>query len=183
MPHHPAAATGVKFQHTAARRRLLQINVVFALRERFQHTAARRRLPPACSLRDAPHAVSTHSRPKAAADAGFQALPYFAFQHTAARRRLRVPFPCVIAHRSSFNTQPPEGGCPHRRIHRHRPRSFNTQPPEGGCRAAGCLVRDGGVSTHSRPKAAALICSGWGLARIVSTHSRPKAAAPCLKTL
>ena len=32
------------------------------------------------------------------------------FQHTAARRRL-VKFAILISYPSSFNTQPPEGGC------------------------------------------------------------------------
>ena len=55
----------------------------------FQHTAARRRLPrtPCSSLYSS--SVSTHSRPKAAAD-------------TVRFRRQRD---------QSFNTQPPEGGC------------------------------------------------------------------------
>ena len=57
--------------------------------------------------------------------------------------------------------------------------SFNTQPPEGGCEyttgAINGIARP--VSTHSRPKAAAIndfIANGKTL---VSTHSRPKAAA------
>ena len=77
----------------------------------------------------------------------------------------------------SFNTQPPEGGCPsancrtaehsgfqhtaaRRRLDTNQKcpahcESFNTQPPEGGCsrlKPSGCLTS---VSTHSRPKAAA----------------------------
>ena len=59
-----------------------------------------------------------------------------------------------------FNTQPPEGGC----VISHAPASpvhcFNTQPPEGGCehRHRHELINIG-VSTHSRPKAAADIAS------------------------
>ena len=34
-----------------------------------------------------------------------------------------------------------------------------------------------GVSTHSRPKAAALVFGNAYLEKVVSTHSRPKAAA------
>ena len=79
----------------------------------------------------------------------------------------------------SFNTQPPEGGCVKRLTGRNKelmfqhtaarrrlritlldlpdsPRSFNTQPPEGSCVVN---INTGevycGVSTHSRPKAAA----------------------------
>ena len=77
---------------------------------------------------------------------------------------------------------------------------FNTQPPEGGCRGLGGPGFGRCVSTHSRPKAAALVALvfpvGEGqfqhtaarrrlqpaptvnLLRLeVSTHSRPKAAA------
>ena len=99
-----------------------------------------------------------------------------------------------------FNTQPPEGGCercPGPGPGRIR---FNTQPPEGGCMKAlmsamslllfqhtaarrrlptpsRIAIRGWGVSTHSRPKAAArgLFCERSDTP--VSTHSRPKAAA------
>ena len=58
--------------------------------------------------------------------------------------------------------------------------SFNTQPPEGGCkpfwRVRHCLY----VSTHSRPKAAALKAGATDKQIVVSTHSRPKAAAGSL---
>ena len=78
------------------------------------------------------------------------------FQHTAARRRLQPPHLSNLRNLNSFNTQPPEGGCPRnlkkfrgeRGVSTHsRPkaaapppilfpleiRCFNTQPPEGGC--------------------------------------------------
>ena len=53
--------------------------------------------------------VSTHSRPKAAANPLIGVLASDWFQHTAARRRLS---PTVTADDTtdSFNTQPPEGG-------------------------------------------------------------------------
>ena len=57
----------VKFQHTAARRRLDQILRTFAAKTEFQHTAARRRL---------------------ALVACVDRLVKTVFQHTAARRRL-----------------------------------------------------------------------------------------------
>ena len=76
------------------------------------------------------------------------------FQHTAARRRLHGALDrCVPAGR--FNTQPPEGGCPLRKMTAHSLRSFNTQPPEGGCGSGAAAGRRCKVSTHSRPKAAA----------------------------
>ena len=145
----------------------------------FQHTAARRRLPdrrnrPARYARVSTHSrpkaaagddgglgaddvgVSTHSRPKAAAFAHYvrralgevstHSRPKAAaqvckprprahrFQHTAARRRLPM----------RLMTAPP-------------PSSFNTQPPEGGCESEPPRPAMPTVSTHSRPKAAALI--------------------------
>ena len=79
-----------KFQHTAARRRLLHESLLSTTKQaRFQHTAARRRLRDNPLFKNAPIKVSTHSRPKAAAFV----------QHSL---RLRQP---------GFNTQPPEGGC------------------------------------------------------------------------
>ena len=53
---------------------------------------------------------------------------------------------------------------------------FNTQPPEGGWAAPRDLRVPGGVSTHSRPKAAGLTVRGRSGRGMVSTHSRPKAA-------
>ena len=87
-------------------------------------------LPPSMSISN----VSTHSRPKAAAQ----------------RRR------AASASAGCFNTQPPEGGC-------LPPRSYNTRaaPVSTHSRpkaAAGCSLIGGviwHVSTHSRPKAAA----------------------------
>ena len=78
----------------------------------FQHTDARRRLPSIVKGQKNQELVSTHSRPKAAAQLEHLVVTYpMLFQHTAARRRLlgfvefgRISQPC-------FNTQPPEGGC------------------------------------------------------------------------
>ena len=102
--------------------------------ERFQHTAARRRLPriarrlarcPRCFNTQPPEGgcpedvalpnivrVSTHSRPKAAADNNC-VWQFFSirFQHTAARRRLPAAASAASALAKGFNTQPPEGGC------------------------------------------------------------------------
>ena len=106
---HPCAISTFRFQHTAARRRLVVYGGSTFADEAFQHTAARRRLgrplwrilpktgfntqPPEGGWLDARGngqsiAVSTHSRPKAA---GLNTcLPKWRvmFQHTAARRRL-----------------------------------------------------------------------------------------------
>ena len=79
-----------QFQHTAARRRLPAGAACAGRMMWFQHTAARRRLHRA--------AVTT--------------LISEQFQHTAARRRLpQKATDAALSALSSFNTQPPEGGC------------------------------------------------------------------------
>ena len=165
------------FQHTAARRRLRLTWSLRPDREKFQHTAARRRLRRARRRAWRNRHVSTHSRPKAAA---------------------RAPVTWSLRP-ESFNTQPPEGGCPppdgtpgviesfqhtaaRRRLRGqekafHFSGGFNTQPPEGGCENAGAVYVGVYVSTHSRPKAAAEIDRPAARIIVVSTHSRPKAAA------
>ena len=62
------------FQHTAARRRLLFAKQAVSLCAQFQHTAARRRLFLLSGYVDVENVVSTHSRPKAAADGGVLVL-------------------------------------------------------------------------------------------------------------
>ena len=76
------------FQHTAARRRLVNRTPEVGSYAPFQHTAARRRLAHLSCLDPQPCRVSTHSRPKAAG----RPNKYSGSAH-----------PC-------FNTQPPEGG-------------------------------------------------------------------------
>ena len=53
---------------------------------------------------------------------------------------------------------------------------FNTQPPEGGWRRLLLDTVCAEVSTHSRPKAAAVPNASLAVPNTVSTHSRPKAA-------
>ena len=121
--------------------------------------------------------VSTHSRPKAAGVIRRAAFWQVGFQHTAARRRLDF---------ASSGCGKPSGVSTH-----SRPKAagftsivfipifscFNTQPPEGGWLS---LTFDSNVdnlvSTHSRPKAAGLFPITEAPAFGVSTHSRPKAA-------
>ena len=98
---------------------------------RFQHTAARRRLTADKPGKTVNRLVSTHSRPKAAATAAQAVIPTSLFQHTAARRRLTKQSKLLI-----YGT------------------SFNTQPPEGGCNGLIFSKASCNVSTHSRPKAA-----------------------------
>ena len=86
-------------------------------------------------------------------------------------------------------------------MYRERAQGFNTQPPEGGCITSSNFATIAtSVSTHSRPKAAAILGGfvrdpvtgfqhtaarrrllnaqhGFDEDEEVSTHSRPKAAA------
>ena len=77
--------------------------------------------------------VSTHSRPKAAAqfnkliDRGLEVSTH-SRPKAAAFVIPAYPFPF-----KSFNTQPPEGGCASQWLLTRLARCFNTQPPEGGC--------------------------------------------------
>ena len=63
-------------------------------------------------------------------------------------------------------------------MYRERAQGFNTQPPEGGCITSSNFATIAtSVSTHSRPKAAAVVMLLNVDGSTVSTHSRPKAAA------
>ena len=100
---------------------------------KFQHTAARRRLHLDLHLIEPDKHVSTHSRPKAAAKACHHLAVKQRFQHTAARRRLRRHiFKHTIETMVSTHSRPKAAAfsSDFGRINR---RSFNTQPPEGGC--------------------------------------------------
>ena len=145
-------------------------------------------------------AVSTHSRPKAAAASQPPSRPTTACFNTqppegGCQSRCRNG-----ANALRFNTQPPEGGCSkpasgpgagekfqHTAARRRlpaglpsagmEPRSFNTQPPEGGC-----ARRRNRVHTSHRfntqPPEGGCEARVWAWGRgEVSTHSRPKAAA------
>ena len=167
----------IRFQHTAARRRLGSGEAAAHQFGMFQHTAARRRLAGHCCY---PH-------------------PHNLFQHTAARRRLGLKTRMFAGCRSfntqppeggwfglfnfaralmSFNTQPPEGGWLRSKIAMIWAISFNTQPPEGGWEVVRPYAVAFLVSTHSRPKAAGLPKTVVNDVQTVSTHSRPKAAGP-----
>ena len=82
------ARMGRTFQHTAARRRLPKMRVINNGGQLFQHTAARRRLHARPNAGVPGQPVSTHSRPKAAANRFLRRILHYLFQHTAARRRL-----------------------------------------------------------------------------------------------
>ena len=106
--------------------------MVLPIHFKFQHTAARRRLVLGGGVTPFLGSVSTHSRPKAAGCAtGFLQLPTL-FQHTAARRRLAIFRRKTYETQNCFNTQPPEGGWNKRHCLTYWATCFNTQPPEGG---------------------------------------------------
>ena len=167
----------ISFQHTAARRRLLQSKRALPYPFMFQHTAARRRL---------------------------QFVQRFCgmlskFQHTAARRRLQpLVWGNITSSIVSTHSRPKAAAIRERTMEgrlavstHSRPKAaaclralffkticcFNTQPPEGGCNINGEHFIAQCVSTHSRPKAAAFEGGGFSSLVSVSTHSRPKAAA------
>ena len=64
------------------------MTIIFWSIFKFQHTAARRRLVVDGPVVDIVRRVSTHSRPKAAGRVIFGRTHLLKFQHTAARRRL-----------------------------------------------------------------------------------------------
>ena len=149
------------FQHTAARRRLLNICLSWqCLRIVSTHSraeaAAHNGMIDTQSARVSTHSraeaaatapackaavltVSTHSRAEAAAKREEKILPVeVVFQHTAARRRLLAIRHKRINSSMSFNTQPRGGGC-WLEIFRELSclRGFNTQPRGGGCNNIG----------------------------------------------
>ena len=169
------------FQHTAARRRLDPYTQPQGLRK-VVSTHSRPKAAGECKAkRKYLSRVSTHSRPKAAGfDTSEYSLSTLLFQHTAARRRLveqlaKHGFQTAVSTHSRpkaagvavgddfqttlrFNTQPPEGGWVYLHHLLKRWLCFNTQPPEGGWDAGSKTGLKLRVSTHSRPKAAGIIC-------------------------
>ena len=99
------------FQHTAARRRLLQEKV-----EKGEITIVSTHSPPKAAatygyLACKEKGLSTHSRPKAAATYGDLA---FKVKGVSTHSRPKAAAPCqykFLGQFTSFNTQPPEGGC------------------------------------------------------------------------
>ena len=165
----------------------------------FQHTAARRRLLDAVEMANIQLHVSTHSRPKAAASIN-GAVEMCLKVSTHSRPKAAATGLCGwIWFQHGFNTQPPEGGCKIESM----PSTYETVSTHSRPKAAASLQilydTHQHVSTHSRPKAAAYRaeisgCPKWfqhtaARRRLhqsvhsiqekyhVSTHSRPKAAA------
>ena len=100
-----------QFQHTAARRRLRTVIVTAGGKRWFQHTAARRRLRLQFLPKFLPLVVSTHSRPKAAAN---QTIKFTETLNVSTHSRPKAAAKIqklVLTTSKCFNTQPPEGGC------------------------------------------------------------------------
>ena len=188
------------FQHTAARRRLAELQFQPNPINRFQHTAARRRLAPfffkthewtrvsthsrpkaagkSCHPRRRSSHVSTHSRPKAAGDPNIKNKKSTAVS-THSRPKAAGPDMGYESLRGEFQHTAARRRLARSRFWTGRRRQcFNTQPPEGGWPNKHHAGRDDiRVSTHSRPKAAGYLLTSKTLFYIrVSTHSRPKAA-------
>ena len=123
----------LRFQHTAARRRLACFPPPCQRFEEFQHTAARRRLDSGAQSCALLNIVSTHSRPKAAGGLNGRPFRFFGVSTHSRPKAAGFPFSTTCLPLTGFNTQPPEGGW------------FL-------CRQAAILGLI--VSTHSRPKAA-----------------------------
>ena len=127
----------------------------------FQHTAARRRLPWLLPPISTSLKVSTHSRPKAAACVpSVYAISVFLFQHTAARRRLHhvfvVPDRIVMFQHTAARRRLPGLNplhCHHRKFQHTAARRRLLAHDKSPWLASS-------VSTHSRPKAAALLLGG-----------------------
>ena len=165
------------FQHTAARRRLHHNYNQIPLEIVFQHTAARRRLRGFTLWRTIAQKVSTHSRPKAAANC-ISGLNVGSSVSTHSRPKAAATFETRCPHCIKVSTH----SRPKAAAFSYKQRTvcfagFNTQPPEGGCSEMFGWLFCWDVSTHSRPKAAATIYIPLKMVIAVSTHSRPKAAA------
>ncbi len=122
--------------------------------------------------------VSTHSRPKAAADRiGDLIYKYWVSTHSRPKAAATSKVFFVLGG-LGFNTQPPEGGCILGFDSNVATNGFNTQPPEGGClrhaHRGDTDARFQHTAARRRLRWGGIpaACHVW-----VSTHSRPKAAA------
>ena len=77
----------------------------------FQHTAARRRLLNKTAKNGKVYAVSTHSRPKAAAIIRRDKITIMLVSTHSRPKAAAEPQLVNASGAASFNTQPPEGGC------------------------------------------------------------------------
>ena len=151
-----ARAAGLRFQHTAARRRLELLPDMQARAGLFQHTAARRRLV---------------SPIRWGCTCGW-------FQHTAARRRLGLPS-CTMAGATlvSTHSRPKAAGFDGWHSQVKTAVSTHSRPKAAG-RLRRRLWEILTVSTHSRPKAAGGCKGFWrGNGRFQHTAARRRLGA------
>ena len=192
-----------EFQHTAARRRLPKLTAQPLESLLFQHTAARRRLPRCIDACPVTLLVSTHSRPKAAAETEppRRAMPTVSTHSRPKAAAFDLP-PVPGATLVSTHSRP-KAAAPELNQHSHSNCRFNTQPPEGGCAVLVAMIAFWSLFQHTAARRRLLpihirrrIATGFNTQppeggclsdaaaafgiRIVSTHSRPKAAAPTI---
>ena len=193
------------FQHTAARRRLLDGWTLTTTSKWFQHTAARRRLLFPSLINVYLSGVSTHSRPKAAAWLGEWLGSEVGVSTHSRPKAAASLYAFSVRIKFGFNTQPPEGGCGENQVFQRNAVQFQHTAARRRLQAQALLFATTSrfqhtaarrrlpaiflaslvlraVSTHSRPKAAARGFFTTSDRKTVSTHSRPKAAAYCIST-
>ena len=149
---------------------------------KFQHTAARRRLHDKFFVLFIFSLVSTHSRPKAAAGRIVRCVCQISrFNTQPPEGGCWFWFLAVSALRG-FNTQPPEGGCkPNIQRFYLKPWFQHTAARR---RLPTIIQHEYFVVVFQHTAARRRLLSDndiWGISDLVSTHSRPKAAAPYIK--
>ena len=123
----------IRFQHTATRRWLRQRLSLKRLMVLFQHTATRRWLPVACGALWVFYEVSTHSHPKVAAATwikfiNFDKVSTHSHPKVAAQELNKLNENLAVSTHSH-----PKVAALFVKLRNTLSSSFNTQPPEGGC--------------------------------------------------
>ena len=147
--------TNHRFQHTAARRRLLFPTAELTIGGEFQHTAARRRLLGGLAENKVTEGVSTHSRTEAAAPLAPDLTRIVGVSTHSRTEAAAITLTVTLCFLLSFNTQPHGGGCHYDKDELWLIARFNTQPHGGGCDGFKTTREQEQVSTHSRTEAAA----------------------------
>ena len=167
----------MRFQHTAARRRLERLQIQLC------HGYGFNTQPPEGGWEQGDNSspwvrfVSTHSRPKAAGNSPrASGRLYVVSTHSRPKAAgSSLIFMAIIS--LCFNTQPPEGGWVIIDIHGYNIALFqHTAARRRLAQRSNIHGLHHCVSTHSRPKAAGRDYWKDRALKAVSTHSRPKAA-------
>ena len=137
------------FQHTAARRRLVQpLGFIFVFGASFNTQPPEGGWMGLCGKLHM-ETVSTHSRPKAAGWSSFIFLVAYMCFNTQPPEGGWTQIYLVTFNLFSFNTQPPEGGWIQIWVVLMIRVSFNTQPPEGGWEEVADLIDIGNMFQHT----------------------------------